>query len=171
CFFQVNPGQNEQLIQRACSLAGDLSGKTVLDLYSGMGNFSIPLGLCGGAVTGIEGNLESVEWAKKNAALAEITARFFAADVPGSLRQLAGDQERVDFILLDPPRTGIGKAAALLPELQPEKIIYISCDPATLARDLGTLCDKGYHLVDLTPLDMFPQTSHIESVALLEKRG
>lgn len=171
CFSQVNPDQNEQLIQHVCALAGELQGKTVLDLYCGMGNFSIPSGLSGGTVTGIENNRESVEWAKRNAEAAGITARFFAADVHDSLRQLVDERQRADLILLDPPRIGIGKAAALLPELQPQKIIYISCDPATLARDLRSLCDKGYRLADLTPLDMFPQTCHIESVALLENKG
>jgi 23S rRNA (uracil1939-C5)-methyltransferase len=171
CFSQVNPGQNEQLIQYVCAVAGNLQGKIVLDLYCGMGNFSIPLGLSGGTVTGIESNRESVEWAKRNADAAGITARFFAADVHDSLRQLVDERQRADLILLDPPRIGIGKAAALLPELQPERIIYISCDPATLARDLRSLCDKGHRLSALTPLDMFPQTSHIESVALLENKG
>ncbi len=170
CFSQVNPSQNAQLIQLVQNLAGDLTGKTVLDLYCGMGNFSIPLALSGGTVTGIENNRESVHWAKKNAEATGITARFFAADVHSSLRGLVDDRQQVNLVLLDPPRTGIGKAAALLPELRPEKIIYISCDPATLARDLRSLCDKGYRLADLTPLDMFPQTSHIESVALLEKK-
>ena len=169
CFSQVNPAQNQQLIQLVCELAGNVQARTILDLYGGMGNFSIPLALCGGTVTGIEWNSESIKWAEINAEAAGITASFFAADVADSLRQLVNDRAQVDLIVLDPPRKGIAGAAALLPKLNPEKIIYISCDPATLARDLATISRKGYGLSKLIPVDMFPQTHHIESIALLEK--
>lgn len=168
CFSQVNPSQNEQLIRLALGLAQDVRGKAVLDLYCGMGNFSIPLALAGGEVLGIEGNQESITWAKRNAKAAGVTARFWAADVHDSLRQLVKTGQRAELVLLDPPRAGIGKTAALLSELKPQRILYISCDPVTLARDLALLCSKGLQLVELVPLDMFPQTSHIETVALLE---
>jgi 23S rRNA (uracil1939-C5)-methyltransferase len=101
---------------------------------------------------------------------AGVTARFFAADVQDSLRRMVKKKQRADIIFLDPPRAGIGPAAALLPELQAERIIYISCDPATLARDLRTLCGSGYTLIRLLPMDMFPQTHHVETVALMEKK-
>ncbi|RWX45061.1 23S rRNA (uracil-5-)-methyltransferase RumA [Candidatus Electrothrix aarhusensis] len=173
CFSQVNPGQNEQLIRLVCDLAGalsrDLSGKTVLDLYCGMGNFSIPLGLCGGTVTGIEGNRESIRWAEKNAQQTGILARFLVADVRAALKQLVNQGEKVDCILLDPPRSGVGKDIILLSRLEPEKIIYVSCDPATLARDLNLLRPHGYVVTQVVPVDMFPQTSHVESVVLLER--
>ena len=169
CFSQVNPGQNEELINLVCKAAGDLHGKTVLDLYCGMGNFSIPLGYCGGTVTGIEGNPESIHWAEENARQAEISAHFFVADVRQALQQLVEQGEKTDIILLDPPRSGVGKNIALLPCLEPEKIIYISCDPATLARDLSILCSQGYKISRFVPMDMFPQTSHIESVVVLER--
>ncbi|MCW5214112.1 class I SAM-dependent RNA methyltransferase, partial [Desulfobulbus sp. US5] len=173
CFSQVNPGQNEQLIRLVCDLAGafskNLSGKTVLDLYCGMGNFSIPLGLCGGTVTGIEGNRESIRWAEKNAGQAKIKAQFFTADVRETLKQLTDQGEHADIIILDPPRSGVGKDIILLSDLEPEKIIYVSCDPATLARDLNLLCSRGYMITRVVPVDMFPQTSHIESLVLLER--
>ncbi len=169
CFSQVNTRQNEQLIRLASDLAGELKGKTVLDLYCGMGNFSIPLALQGAAVTGIEQNPESIRWARFNAESAGVMCSFFVSDVLNSLRELTKNRQQVDIIILDPPRRGIGKAANLLPKLQPQQIIYISCDPATLARDLASLCDRGYSLGRLIPVDMFPQTHHIESVALLEK--
>uniref|UniRef100_UPI0040568AB5 class I SAM-dependent RNA methyltransferase n=1 Tax=Candidatus Electrothrix sp. TaxID=2170559 RepID=UPI0040568AB5 len=169
CFSQVNPGQNEQLINVVCEAAGDLQGKTVLDLYCGMGNFSIPLGCCGGTITGIEGNQESIHWAEKNALQAGISACFFVTDVRDALQQLVDQGEKTDIILLDPPRSGVGKDIALLPRLKPEKIIYVSCDPATLARDLNTLCVQGYKITQVIPVDMFPQTSHIESVVVLER--
>ncbi|RWX44177.1 23S rRNA m(5)U-1939 methyltransferase, partial [Candidatus Electrothrix marina] len=160
CFSQVNPGQNEQLIRLVCDLAGalsrDLSGKTVLDLYCGMGNFSIPLGLCGGTVTGIEGNRESIRWAEKNAQQTGISARFLVADVRAALKQLVNQGEKVDCILLDPPRSGVGKDIILLSRLEPEKIIYVSCDPATLARDLNLLRPHGYVVTQVVPVDMFP---------------
>jgi 23S rRNA (uracil1939-C5)-methyltransferase len=172
CFSQVNPGQNEQLIRLVCDLAGafseNLSGKTVLDLYCGMGNFSVPLGLCGGTVTGIEGNQESIRWAEKNARQAGIAARFLVADVRDAVKQLVEQEEQADIILLDPPRSGVGKDIALLSRLEPEKIIYVSCDPATLARDLNLLRPHGYKITRVLPVDMFPQTSHVESVVLLE---
>lgn len=167
CFSQVNPGQNVQLIRLVLALADDLRGKTVLDLYCGMGNFSVPLALAGGDVFGIEGGLESVRWARRNAETAKVKARFLAADVHASLRQMVKARQQADLVLLDPPRAGVGKTAALLPELRPEKIISISCDPVTLARDLAILCSKGFRLTELIPLDMFPQTSHIETAAVL----
>ncbi len=170
CFSQVNPVQNQQLIALVVKLLGNLQGKNVVDLYCGMGNFSVPLALAGGHVLGIEGSPESVRWAQRNAEAAGLAARFLAADVSDSLRRLVKKQQRADIVLLDPPRAGIGPAAALLPELQAESIVYISCDPATLARDLALLCGKGFRLAKLLPLDMFPQTSHIETVAMLEKK-
>ena len=169
CFSQVNGAQNEQLIHLVCNLAGELKGKTVLDLYCGMGNFSIPLALQGATVTGIEQNPESIRWARINAESAGVMCSFFVSDVLDSLRELTTNRQRVDTIILDPPRRGIGKAAGLLPRMRPQQIIYISCDPATLARDLATLYDRGYSLSQLIPVDMFPQTHHIESVALLKK--
>ncbi len=169
CFSQVNPGQNAQLVGLVLQLAGNLRRKNVVDLYCGMGNFSVPSALAGAEVFGVEGNPESVRWAKRNAEAAGVTARFQAADVHASLRQMVKEQRQADIILLDPPRAGIGKTAALLPELRPEKIIYISCDPVTLARDLAVLCGKGFQVAALQPLDMFPQTSHIETVAVLKR--
>ena len=169
CFSQVNEEQNEQLVQLVCRLAGEVQDTSILDLYCGMGNFSIPLALQGAAVTGIELNRKSISWAKRNAESAGVICSFFATDVDSSLRQLIQDRQQVNTIILDPPRRGIGKAAGLLAKLEAQQIIYISCDPATLARDVATICDQGYILRKLIPVDMFPQTHHIESVALLEK--
>jgi 23S rRNA (uracil1939-C5)-methyltransferase len=169
CFSQVNALQNKQLIQLVLRLAGNVKNTSILDLYCGMGNFSIPLALQGAAVTGIERSTESIKWAKFNGEAANVVCSFFAADVSTSLQQLVRDRQQVETILLDPPRRGIGKEAALLCQLQPRRIIYISCDPAALARDLATLCGRGYTLDQLIAVDMFPQTHHIETVALLKK--
>jgi len=169
CFSQINAAQNRQLVQLVCKLAGTIKNATILDLYCGTGNFSIPLALLGAAVTGIERNPESIRWAKYNAEAAGVTCNFFSADVTNSLRELVKEKQQVNTIILDPPRRGLGKTAELLPALQPERILYISCDPATLARDLALLVKQRYTLQQLIPVDMFPQTHHIESVALLEK--
>ncbi|WP_456473312.1 class I SAM-dependent RNA methyltransferase [Desulfolithobacter sp.] len=171
CFSQVNPKQNQQLVREVCRLAGEARSGSLLDLYCGIGNFSIPLGMQGTRVTGIEHNLSSIAWAKKNRDAAGLDqVRFLAVDTTCGLRDLIRNKERFNCIVLDPPRQGIGKDISLLPELEPEKIIYVSCDPATLARDLRFLTGDGrFKLTRVLPVDMFPQTHHIESVAVLEK--
>ncbi len=171
CFSQINPEQNQQLVKAVCRVAGEVRGCSLLDLYCGIGNFSIPLGLLGARVTGIERSRPSIVWAKKNRAAAGLDqARFLAVDAARGLRDLARNKERFNCILLDPPRQGMGRDISLLPGLGPEKIIYVSCDPATLARDLRILTRDGrFRLTRVLPVDMFPQTHHIESVAVLEK--
>jgi len=169
CFSQINASQNRQLVHLVCTLAGTIRDAAILDLYCGMGNFSIPLALMGATVSGVERNPESIRWAKHNAETSGVTCSFFAVDVRRHLLELSNKQQRVDIIIVDPPRRGLNKTVGLLPKLQPQKIIYVSCDPATLARDIAILAQQGYILQQLTPVDMFPQTHHIESVALLEK--
>lgn len=171
CFFQVNAAQNARLVELALDLLPHppLPG-TALDLYCGMGNFTIPLALAGLTLTGVEQNRRSIHWAQVNSRAAGLTTtRFFAADVEHQLQALVAAGARFDTVLLDPPRQGVGKAAALLPLLQPAQVLSVSCDPATLARDLALIVAGGYRLVRLIPVDMFPQTHHIESVALLER--
>ncbi len=171
CFFQVNTNQNLRMIRQALeSLPQQSIPFTALDLFCGMGNFSIPLGLMGAEITGVEHNRRSIHWAERNSREAGLPqARFIATDVEQYLKNLATRNEHFDCILLDPPRQGLGKASALLPLLRPRQIISISCDPATLARDLRLITAGGYRLSQITPVDMFPQTHHIESVALLER--
>ncbi len=170
CFFQVNPEQNRQLVDLVMDHAGAVSGKTILDLFCGMGNFSIPLALAGAEVTGIELNKFAIHAARANADNAVIeNSDFTAADVGRHLQQLVNKKARFDIVVLDPPRQGLGRETQLLPQLQPEKILYISCDPATLTRDLQTLIREGYGLKSAIPVDMFPHTHHIECLAVLEK--
>lgn len=171
CFFQVNVRQNAQLLALALApLAGAAAPFTALDLYCGMGNFSIPLSLLGGQVTGVEHNPHSLAWASHNGrACAPGSLRFLAGDVEARLKSLAERGERFDCVLLDPPRQGLGKAANLLPRLAAKRIISISCDPATHARDLALIIAHGYRLTAIRAVDMFPQTHHIESLALLER--
>jgi len=170
CFSQINVQQNRRLVRLVCQLGDDVRGQRVLDLFCGMGNFSIPLGLCGASVIGIEHNPESITWAGHNAETAGLkTFTFQENDAGTGIRRLVKTHAHVDCVLLDPPRQGLGKATSLLANLGPGRIIYISCDPATLMRDLRILTSRGYTLISLTPIDMFPQTHHIESAALLEK--
>jgi 23S rRNA (uracil1939-C5)-methyltransferase len=171
CFFQVNALQNPRMIEMALDLLSPHAKScTALDLFCGMGNFSIPLGLCGAQITGVEHNRMSIHWAERNGSAASLaTARFIAAGVEQQLKALVEGKARFDCILLDPPRQGLGKAAALLPQLAPERIVSISCDPATHARDLALITQAGYRLTRISGVDMFPQTHHIESVALLER--
>jgi len=171
CFFQVNALQNPRMIELALDLPAPRTiPGAALDLFSGMGNFSIPLGLCGAQITGVEHNRVGVGWAERNSRAAGLaTARFIAAGVEQQLKALVERKARFDCILLDPPRQGLGKAAILLTKLAPERIVSISCDPATHARDLALITGAGYRLTRVGAVDMFPQTHHIESVALLER--
>ena len=171
CFFQVNSAQNSRLVETVLDLLPPISPPaTALDLYCGMGNFSIPLALAGLRVTGVEQNPAGIRWAQTNSQAAGLTdIRFLGGDVARHLQALIAAEARFDLILLDPPRQGAGRAAALLPLLRPARILSIACDPATLARDLGLIVPQGYRLTRLIPVDMFPQTHHIESIALLER--
>jgi 23S rRNA (uracil1939-C5)-methyltransferase len=171
CFFQVNAEQNPRLVALALDSLHSLPPAfAALDLFCGMGNFSIPLALHGAQVIGIEHNRESIHWATTNSSDNNLTAsRFIAGNVVEKLRRMVRRHQEMDCILIDPPRQGLGQAAALVPQLQPRLIVAISCDPATQARDLQAIIAGGYHLSRITPVDMFPQTHHIESVALLER--
>ncbi|MHB8811055.1 MAG: class I SAM-dependent RNA methyltransferase [Desulfobulbaceae bacterium] len=170
CFSQVNAAQNVRLLSLVQQLAGPLAGRRVLDLFCGMGNFSVPLALAGAKVTGVELSRESVAWAENNTVAAGCAAAaFLTGDVETTLGTSDIRNAGFELIVLDPPRQGLGKAGTRLAELNVGRIIYISCDPATLVRDLARICGRGYRLRHVTPVDMFPQTHHIETVALLEK--
>lgn len=170
CFSQVNASQNARLIAEVIRLAGEVSARRAVDLFCGMGNFSVPLALRGASVTGIEKNQEAVAWARINCHHAAVTdARFKSLDVGTALKNPASDLKQADLILLDPPRQGLGPVTRLLARLAPRNIIYVSCDPATLARDLAVLTAEEYSPAAVIPVDMFPQTHHIETVVLLEK--
>lgn len=170
CFSQVNVDQNANLVDRVCQLAEVTNGTEVLDLFCGMGNFSIPLALQNAVVTGIEHNAQCIEQAKRNAYINEVTnTKFIDQDVNKWIRKAVNLKQKYNIVLLDPPRQGMGKNITMLAAFSPDKIIYISCDPATLARDISQLQTHGYKLTNISPVDMFPQTHHIESIALLEK--
>ena len=142
----------------------------LLDLYCGNGNFSLPLAAEVASVVGIEGNADSVRAAEHNRELNKVAnARFFCDDVATGVNALVEQGDAFDIVLLDPPRAGAGDALPGIVRLQPQRIIYVSCDPSTLARDCGLLSARGYTVATSVPIDMFPQTYHIESVTLLRR--
>ena len=169
-FCQVNLRQNNHLIdvvEKFCQISKE---ETILDLYCGMGNFSILLGRKAKSVTGIEGQGASIRCAKLNAQNDGLTnTRFIKSPIDSGCRNLLKNDELFDCVVLDPPRQGIPGLAPDLAKLTGKRLIYISCDPATLCRDLADLLRIGFSIKTIQPLDMFPQTHHIETVVLLEK--
>ncbi len=168
-FAQVNSGQNSKMVAEMLDWL-DLAGtETVLDLFCGMGNFSLPLATGAARVVGVEGFGPSIDSANQNAVDNGIhNAQFHVADAAAFARQFKLGE--IDLVVLDPPRTGHYQASKEILSLEPSKILYISCDPATLARDLMPLVQNGYEVVSSRPFDLFPQTWHIESMTLLRKR-
>lgn len=169
-FCQVNLDQNRQMIEKVVDLASPSPGNSILDLYCGMGNFSIPLALKGAAVTGYEGQGAAIRSARKNAENAGLkTARFFKSPVHDACKKLAQSNSTFNTVVIDPPRQGGPELADYLFKLCRKKLIYISCDPATLCRDLNNLTAQGFKIQNIFPFDMFPQTHHIETIVLLTK--
>ena len=170
-FTQVNAGLNQKMIARAIELLDPQNDDRVLDLFCGLGNFSLPLARKAGAVVGVEGEASLVSRARDNAAQNNITnVEFHAADLNGDLTLEPWYGTGFNKLLLDPPRSGAPVVVANLPKPLPDRIVYVSCDPATLARDAGTLVnEQGYRLVSAGVMDMFPHTAHVESIALFER--
>ena len=167
-FTQSNTPVNEAVIDTVLKWS-ELNGtETVLDLYSGIGNFSVPLAKCSKQVISVEINKRAAGFAQKNAELNGLqNIIFHNASCEEYLPGHNMSAQPVDIVVLDPPREGAKGAVAEVTRLSPGKIIYVSCDPATLARDLKMFVDSGYELAGIKPFDMFPQTYHIESASLL----
>lgn len=169
-FTQVNSEINELMIKTVLDWAELTQEQTVLDLYSGIGNFSIPLALGASEVLAVEISNNSVKLARKSAQVNSVNNLVFQnAASEHAVEVLNKDEEKFDLIVLDPPREGAKEIIDGLVGLSPAKIIYISCDPATLSRDLKRLDELGYKVVKVRPFDMFPQTFHIESITMLCK--
>jgi len=166
-FFQVNWEQNRNMVKTVLDFAALTGEETVLDLYCGIGNFSLPLAQKAKAVIGIESGYAAIDDAKANAALNNITnTEFIADDLQKGLKTLIERKMRSEVIVLDPPRSGATlKTVERVLAFVPQKIVYVSCNPATLARDLKFFHLFGFRLDRLQPLDMFPYTYHIECVA------
>jgi 23S rRNA (uracil1939-C5)-methyltransferase len=165
-FFQINQELLPQLVTYALAKA---SGETALDLYSGVALFAVPLGRRFKEVTAVESNAVATRFAKRNiegAGLGNVSV--VTAPVSDWIRSYANKERRVDFVLLDPPRAGAESAVITgILALRPSRICYVSCDPATLARDLKKLVAGGFKIELLCGFDMFPQTHHVETVVHL----
>jgi 23S rRNA (uracil1939-C5)-methyltransferase len=166
-FYQVNHDMAEILYQKAAQLADLQAGDTLCDLFCGVGTIglSIAAGKENISLIGIEINPQSVESAVENAKKAGIQANFFCGDANHPALQDA------DVVLLDPPRKGCDLALIdRLAEIAPQKIVYISCNPDTLARDLSRFVQKGWLISEVTPVDLFPRTGHVETVCLMSRK-
>ena len=170
-FYQVNREQCQLLYEKAVELAGLTGRETVLDLYCGIGTISLAMARAAGRVVGAEIIPSAVEDARANAARNGITnAEFFCGDAAGVARRFAQEGLRPHVICVDPPRKGLApEVIASMADMAPERIVYVSCDPATLARDLGLLLERGYSPKKALCVDMFPRTSHVETIVLLSK--
>lgn len=175
-FYQVNPVQTEKLYSLALSYA-DLKGNdSVWDLYCGIGTISLFLAGNAGKVYGVEVVPEAIADAKENARYNGITnVEFFVGKaeevLPDFYRKAQGDMLKPDVVVVDPPRKGCDeKCLETMLQMSPDRIVYVSCDSATLARDLKILCDGGYQLQKVRPVDMFPMTTHVECVTMLQRK-
>ncbi len=169
-FTQVNADINQQMVKQVLSFLDLNSTDRVLDLYCGLGNFSLPIARRCSTVTGVEGDLAMVTRAKQNALdHGIVNIDYFVAD----LTQLDPDtgwmKQQYDKILIDPPRSGALEIANSIARFNAKILVYVSCQPSSLVRDSKIICDNGYRLSHLGIMDMFPQTAHVESMAVFEQ--
>ena len=171
-FYQVNPEQTEKLYSLALACAGLTGKETVWDLYCGIGTISLFLARYAQKVYGVEIIPQAVEDAKENARISGIdNAEFYVGKAEEVLpEKFAGEGIRADVIVVDPPRKGCDdRCLETMLAMKPERIVYVSCDSATLARDLKVLCGGGYELRKVQGVDLFGGTVHVETVVLLSK--
>ena len=171
-FFQANLPQNAHLVKTVVDLAHKAGGKRILEFFCGSGNFSIPLSRSGFEIIGMDVDPKAIKSAGKNAQLNDCAGRcsFLRVDL-FSNKPSFSNKTRPDIALLDPPRTGARKLCENMACFCPKNIIYVSCDPMTLERDLKILKYQGFKPIEIQPIDMFPQTYHIETVVLLTSVG
>ncbi|MFU8797790.1 MAG: 23S rRNA (uracil(1939)-C(5))-methyltransferase RlmD [Gammaproteobacteria bacterium] len=168
-FIQINIELNRKMVKHILTLLDPQPTDKILDLFCGLGNFTLPLALYSATVTGIEGDIAMVERAYENARHNNIyNSEFYAANLQQPLHNDPWAHQQFDQILLDPPRTGAFEIIPSLPAMGARRIVYVSCNPATLARDAKLLVELGYRLTHAGIMDMFPHTSHVESVAVFE---
>jgi 23S rRNA (uracil1939-C5)-methyltransferase len=170
-FFQVNPVQTEVLYGKVMEYAGLTGEQTVIDLYCGIGTITMFLAGKAKKVYGIEVVSEAIADARINAELNNVqNVEFIVGDAEKAITEIEANGVKADIVVVDPPRKGCDeKVLETIANMQPQKIIYVSCNPSTLARDLAILSEKGYKTVEIQPVDMLPHTSHIESVVRLEQ--
>ncbi len=170
-FTQVNAALNREMVQLAIELMDLNSSDNVLDLFCGLGNFSLPMAKLSASVVGVEGSNTMVERAAMNATLNGIeNTAFYAANLDDVNEVSTFVNQSFNKVLIDPPRSGALELVKQIDILSPERIVYVSCNPVTLARDTDILVNhKGYRLLKAGVMDMFPHTAHVESIALFEK--
>lgn len=169
-FTQINLRQNRCLVKEVLKGAIHSGLERVLDLYSGIGNFSLPLARICAEVVGVEEYLPGVEAAIQNTRSNKLTNVSFIAGRSERIIEQLIKSSQFDTVVLDPPRSGAVQVVKSLLQMRPERIVYVSCDPTTMARDLSVLLHNGYRLLSARPVDMFPQTWHIEGVAVLTRK-
>lgn len=171
-FVQVNAGMNRAMIDHALSLLDPQSTDRVLDLFCGLGNFTLPLARRAAHVAGVEGEAGLVRRAGENARRNGIgNAQFFAADLAADQRDTPWAKSDYDLLLLDPPRSGAEAVLEYLPRKSTRRVVYVSCHPGSLARDAGTLVNRhGFVLSAAGAMDMFPHTAHVESIAVFDRK-
>ena len=170
-FYQINPVQTEKLYQTAIEYAALTGKETVIDAYSGIGTIGISASKNAGKVIGVELNRDAVQDAIANAKANHITnTRFYTGDAGDFMHKMAEHGEKADVVFLDPPRSGSTvKFMDALVKLSPSRVVYISCNPQTQARDLKYLAEKGYAVRKVQPVDMFPRAGHTEVVVLMSR--
>ena len=171
-FFQINRAQTERLYGLALEFAGLTGQETVLDLYCGIGTISLALAQRAGQVIGAEIVPQAIQDAQANARRNRVTnARFLCGDAGEAAAQLAAQGIRPQVICVDPPRKGLTPSVPeTLASMAPERIVYVSCDPATLARDIKRFSLQGYQAVQAQGVDLFPRTAHVETIVLLQRQ-
>jgi 23S rRNA (uracil1939-C5)-methyltransferase len=169
-FVQINAAINAKAVARAVELLAPAPGHRIVDLFCGLGNFSLALARRGAAVRGVEGDAALVERARENASRNGLEVEFHVANLFEDCRQMPWAHAPCEGLLLDPPRAGAEASIHLVPALRPERVVYVSCHPGTLARDAGILVNEfGYRLSGAGVMDMFPHTAHVESIALFTR--
>lgn len=170
-FTQVNAGINRKMLNLALDLLDPQPGERVLDLFCGLGNFTLPLATRAGEVVGVEGVQAMADRGMENARRNNLTnVSFYAQDLTQDFSHQPWAKQGFDRLLIDPPRSGAEEVVKYLPKFGAKRIVYVSCNPATLARDAGLLKDAGYRLVKAGVMDMFTHTTHVESIAVFEKK-
>ena len=171
-FYQINPVQTEKLYGRAIECAGLTGNETVIDAYCGIGTIGLVASKKAKSVIGVELNGDAVRDAGINCKENKITnARFYKADASDFMAKMAEEGEHADVVFMDPPRSGsTERFMDAVAKLSPKRVVYVSCDPSTQARALQYMTKLGYRVFSICPIDMFPFTSHVETVCLLSNR-
>jgi 23S rRNA (uracil1939-C5)-methyltransferase len=170
-FVQVNSEINHQMVAQALRMLDLQPADRVLDLFCGLGNFTLPMAQNCMQVTGVEGDLAMVNRARESAAGNNIgNTDYYAADLTQPDKDFPWMRQQYDKILLDPPRSGALEMAQLIGRFKARRLVYVSCQPSSLVRDAAIICAQGYRMTHLGIMDMFPQTAHVESMAVFERK-